>query len=267
MSTSTFELVHSIPLRVDEIKLLLAHATDVKERDEPFYDALCRAAAILLASHLEAFLKELSLNIISDLNDNLEQFSKMPEALKREFCYRIAFYDGVEKKEVDKRIKQLLRFFNSNSVKIDLSAFNYLQNPNKNPSVDTIQSSLDKLGVPNVLHSIDCGSFTCVFDGNMRSDYVLKRQLVAMASRVYDFPYRQMINAFSFNREKPTKGQKTLWHEFVETVMNRRHSIVHGDTLDNKSSAEELQRDAEKLLVMMYAISYSATCWFADKSL
>lgn len=266
MMTGTYELLYSIPGRIGEIQLLLARASEAKDKDSSFYDALCRASAVLLAAHLEAFLKELSNHIISDLNYHLQDFSSMPTVLKREFCLKIAFYEGVEKREIDRRVSQLMRFFDTNSVKIDLSAFPYLQNPNKNPSADVIQASLEKIGVPNVLHSISGDSFTSVFDGNARSDWLLKRNLRRLVSTVYKFPYRCASNEFVFDRSKPAKGQTTLWHEFVETVMTRRHSIVHGDTLENGSSDTELSHDAEKLLVLMYAMSFSVTSWYAKSS-
>ena len=264
MITATYELVYSIPERIGEIKLLVARASAAKDKDESFYDALGRASAVLLAAHLEAFLKEVSTNIIADLNYHLQDFSKMPEALKREFCYKIAFYAGVEQREIDKRIKQLMVFFNKNSVDIDLSAFKYVENTNKNPSVDLIQASLSKVGVPNILHSIGGNDFTSVFDGNSRTDWVMRRKLKRSVSSLHSFPFRSLGSVFSFERAKPGKGQTTLWHEYVEAVMTRRHSIVHGDTIENTSSATELGRDAEKLLVLMYGLAFSVSTWFAE---
>ena len=265
MITGTYELVYSIPKRIGEIQLLVARASKAKDKDEAFYDALCRASAVLLAAHLEAFLKEISANIIADLNYNLQDFSRMPEALKREFCLKIAYYEGVEKKEVDKRVNQLLRFFDKNSVDIDLSAFKYVENPNKNPSVDLIQTSLNKVGVPHVLHSIGGSDFTSVFDGNSRTDWVVRRKMRRSVASLYSFPFRSLADVFTFDRGKPAKGQTTLWHEYIETVMTRRHSIVHGDTIENNSSDTELARDAEKLLVLMYGLAFSVSTWFAER--
>ncbi|MBY8338150.1 hypothetical protein KYN89_13955 [Alteriqipengyuania sp. NZ-12B] len=265
MITGTFELVYSIPKRIGEVQLLVNRASDSKDSDPEFYDALCRASAVLLAAHLEAFLKELSSNVIADLNYHIRDFAQMPEILKREFCRKIAFYKGVESSEIEKRIRQLMDFFERNNVAIDLSAFSYNENPNKNPSPDLIQSTLNKIGVPNVLHSIKGEDFTSVFDGNYRTDWAMRRKMRKATSAVYSFPYRSLAGDFSFERRRPASGEKTLWHEFIETVMTRRHSIVHGDTIENSSSATELGRDAEKLLVLMYGLSFSVATWFAER--
>lgn len=108
-----------------ELDLLIATAKNCAERDEQLYNTLCRACCVLIASHLEGFLKDLTKGLLSDLNYNREGFRNMPAPMKRAFCKKIAFYEGVEEKEINKRINQLVAFFDNNSVNIDMDAITY----------------------------------------------------------------------------------------------------------------------------------------------
>jgi hypothetical protein len=96
MSTAVFEVARSIPLRTNELRQLTTLATQLETTNESSYNALCRACSVLLAAHLEGFIKELGKNLVSDFNFNVESFSMMPSAMQRNFCERIAFYQGVD---------------------------------------------------------------------------------------------------------------------------------------------------------------------------
>jgi hypothetical protein len=78
MSTASFELAQSIPARVDELSVLIRQAKAVQDTQESLYNAVCRACCVLMASHLEGFLKDLSTSITRDLNYNLGGFGQMP---------------------------------------------------------------------------------------------------------------------------------------------------------------------------------------------
>lgn len=107
----TFEIATSIPQRIKELNILTTHAEFCQVDNEELYNSLCRASSVLIASHLEGFLKELTNGLIQDLNFNLGSFSKMPTAIQRTFCKKIAFYEGIPDKEIEGRVSQLLDFF------------------------------------------------------------------------------------------------------------------------------------------------------------
>ena len=265
MSTATYELARSIPARVGELRVLVDHAAKCESEDESLYNAICRAAAVLMASHLEGFLKELVRSIVLDLNFHIEEFSYMPAAMQRTFCMKIAFYEGVSSAEVEKRVAQLISFFSSNNVKVDMSAFPYKENSNRNPSPSFIDTTLGAIGVPSVLAALKGGRFEAVFDGDHRTDYLLRRDLRRFQAKLYQFPYKALPTPYTFNKSKD-KTEGSLWWEFINGIMNRRHSVAHGDTLENETSWAELRTDALKIEVLMFAIIYRS-CSFLGESL
>lgn len=260
MSTATFDLALSIPNRIEELERLVKHAKAIENIDEPLYNSVCRALSVLLASHLEGFLKELSRAITLDLNFHLSGFSDMPEPMQRAFCNKIAFYENVPNGEIEKRIQQLISFFGKNPVPIAMDAFTYRENANKNPSSAVIDAAMAELGIPNALFSLNRSHFEVVFDNDERTEYLLRRDLRRFRSYLYHFPFRPLPKQYDFNRSKPPKKSESesLWGSYIQDVLKRRHRVAHGDTLANETTWEELQSDTIKLEVLMHAIMLSA---------
>jgi len=260
-----FEVACSIPHRMQELNRITSLAHNLVDKDEDSYNTLCRACCVLLASHLEGFLKDLSKSLASDLYFNLQTFAKMPEAMKRSFCEKIAFYEGVPKEDVNQRVKQLIAFFSTHSVAIDFQAFSYKENNNKNPGPDVLETSFEKMGVPAVLHSIAGGRLENIFKNDANLSYILRRDIRRFRSTLYSFPYKPLPNTYAFNfkaaKTAKGKGGNSLWHAFIEEVMRRRHSIVHGDTMANDTDVIELDHDIEKMDVLMHSVLYSAAAY------
>jgi len=258
MSTALFELAMATPNRVAELRRLIDHAKDLQDADEALYNSICRAISVLLASHLEGFLKDLTRSLVADLNYYSSGFSALPAALKRAFCEKMAFYEGIDRKQIDDRIRQLIAFFDTNSVPVDLKAITYKEAANKNATSAFIDAAMAKFGIPNITSAISSGSFEVVFDNDPRTDYRLLRDIVRFKSHLYDFPYRELPQRYNFTFRGQGAPVQTLWHAFIEEVMTRRHSVAHGDTLENETTWEDLSRDALKLEVLMHAIMYAA---------
>ncbi len=263
MSTAVFDVARSIPARIQELNRLTKLASELEEKDENSYNTLCRACCVLLAAHLEGFIKELGQNLILDLNFNVQSFSKMPAAMQRTFCEKIAFYQGVEQVDIEQRIKQLITFFSSQNVTIDLDAFTYKENRNRNPGPDVIESAFAKLGVPSMIQSISDGVFDSIFKNDTRLSFILRRDIRRFQSLLYNFPYKLLPESYKFNYKiKPKQGGGAgLWQTFIEEMMRRRHTIAHGDTVGNETNPIELNGDIEKLEVLMYAMLYSSTTY------
>ena len=263
MSTAIFEVALSIPERIAELERLIRLADMEIERDEPAYNTLCRACCVLLASHLEGFLKDLTKSLIYDLNFNLKIFKNMPEAMKRTFCEKIAFYEGLPTDEINQRAKQLTTFFSQNSVPIDLHAFSYKENKNKNPSPDFVDGILSKVGVPSVLSSISGGMLENVFKDEIRISYVIRKDIKRFRSYLHKFPYKQLPEKYTFNYPAKKEGKKpaTLWNTFIDEILSRRHNIVHGDTMSNETNTKALLKDVEKMDVLMHGIMYSSVSY------
>jgi hypothetical protein len=93
MTTSAFDVVQSIDLRIAELNLLVSAARSNMNNPD-LYDAICRSTGVLIASHLEGFVKDFSRSVIADLNFFGKTFSNMPKPLKRAFCHKIVFYEA-----------------------------------------------------------------------------------------------------------------------------------------------------------------------------
>lgn len=272
MSTAAFEIAMSISTRLGELKRLITHAIYSRDKlnDENIYNSICRACCILLASNLEGFLKELSRSLVLDLNYYLKDFSKMPSIMQRAFCEKILYFEGVPEIEHKQRTNQLIEFFTKNSVQIDLHAISYKQNPNKNPSPNFIDSAFEKLGIYSMLSTLAGSRLEDVFKNNKTLNYRLLRDMSRYKSHLYTFPYKQTPAEYSFKQiEKSAKKNmpdNTIWHNYIDEILTRRHSIAHGDTLNNDTTAEQLESDILKLEVLMYGLMYSATSQVSEKA-
>lgn len=260
MSTAMFDVAMSLRLRNAELQRLIGLAEDQFEVNEDAYNTLCRASCVLLASHLEGFLKDLSKSLIADLNFHMKSFAELPAAVKNTFCQRIAFYEGVKNDEINQRTKQLMAFFEKNSVAVDMQAFAYKENVNKNPGGDVIDSMLAKIGIPNVLWSLTGGRLESIFKNDPSTNYIVRRDIRRFRSTLHSFPYRKLPQryGFKYKEEKGAKADKTIWHTFIADVMGRRHTIAHGDTMNNEVTTAQLRLDAERLDVLMHGLMYSA---------
>lgn len=251
----------SLPSRIAELEKLKDSAKKYLNNDEDFYNVLCRSCCVLMASHLEGAIKDLTASILADINYYVRNFSNFPASIQRTFCEKIAFYEGVPKPEVDARIKQLIAFFNINSVKVDLSAFSYKENLNKNPSSSFIDGIFSKMGVNDIMISISVPEIEAIFKNDIRSSYLINRDMRRYVSSLYNFPYMSLPSKYVFKRvfDPNLKKSQSLWGTFVEDLLNRRHTIVHGDTTGNPTTWEELEYDIRKLEVLIYSLIYSST--------
>jgi hypothetical protein len=263
MSTAIFEVSLSIPERISELERLVHLANVEIDRDEKAYNTPCRACCILLASHLEGFLKDLTKSLIYDLNFHLKSFANMPEAMKRTFCEKIAFYEGVPPDDINHRTKQLVKFFSDHTVPIDLQAFHYKENKNKNPSPDFVDGILAKLGVPSVLSSISDGPLDNIFKGENSLSYMIRRDMRKFRSYLHKFPYRTLPIKYTFiySGKKGGKKDESLWNTYIDEILLRRHNIVHGDTMSNETNTVALIKDVEKMDVLMHGIMYSSIAY------
>lgn len=263
MSTAIFEVALSIPVRISELERLIRLADVEIDRNEPAYNTLCRACCVLLASHLEGFLKDLTKSIIYDLNFHLKSFANMPEAIKWSFCEKIAFYEGIPQDDVNQRAKQLSAFFSQNSVPIDLQAIQYKENKNKNPCPDFVDSILAKIGVPSVLASISGGALENIFKDEISLSYIIRKDIKKFRSYLHKFPYRKLPIKYTFVYPAKKSGKKasSLWSTYIDEILSRRHNIVHGDTMSNETNTKALLKDVEKMDVLMHGIMYSSVTY------
>jgi|GEM_PF-1287127 hypothetical protein len=293
IKTALYEASASIPDRIAELEVLMDHASTVQlwlengsfDNDYPFIkttvlsqphsaikgqlllDSLCRSCCVLLVSHLEGFIKDVNKAIIADLNDNVGEFSSMPESLKRSFCEKIAFYDGVPDDEKNERTKQLLAYFESNTVPINFSAFRYKESSNKNPTSNFIDNSFVKYGIHGLLNTLSKGLLYQVFENDIHKDYKAVRHSRRDRNFLIKFPYKIYPDyyKFQYKNKKEATSTKSLWYDYIDHILNQRHKIVHGDTTENNSSILNLRKDIAKLNILMHGIIFSVANYLGKK--
>jgi len=261
VTTAIYNLAMSIPSRIGELNRLVAQASECEKSDEVLYNALCRAISVLLTSHLEGFLKDLTDAIIADLNEKLVKFEKMPRALQRAFCKQIVSYEGVSGKDIDTRVEQLIQFFTKYSVPIEHGAFSYREAENKNSSVAVIESAFAKLGIPDIISSIANSRFEVVFDNDSQTNVRLLRDLKRMRVFLVRFPHRKLPKHYTPKMRQKIDKKATLWHLFIEEILVRRHNVAHGNTLENETTWRDLKMDILKLEVLVQGVLYSAVSY------
>jgi hypothetical protein len=259
MTTAAFEASSSIVVRMQELRILLNEAKKYERKNTPLYDALCRSSSVLLASHLEGFVKDITKSVRNDLNYNLKEFKRMPVALKREFVKKMSSYEGVSQNDLDSRARQIMAFFDDNHVPIDFEAFARKEIDGKNPSVKNIEQPFSKFGVNNVLSALDSSYFLQVFEGSPAKTHILLREMKRCRSTLHSWPYR-IIDEKRFLGKKPAgakkASQQSLWVTFIEEIVTRRHKIAHGESLLNLASSQELEVEVDKVEILMSGLLY-----------
>lgn len=262
MTTSVYALAESIDERLKELTSIVAYAQSAIDKDENLYDILCRSGCVLEVSALEGFLKDLDVAIQSDLNLNVSSFSKMPKSMQRDFTKKIVHFEEVPDHELQKRANQLIKFFEINSVKIDMSAFTYKENVNKNPSSNIVDSTFYKYGINSILNCLSGSKFEAVFDNDSATNVVLMRDIKRMRATLFKFPYKEIPSKFSLKDWAPVKGQlapnTSLWHTFIENILGRRHSVVHADTMANPTAWQVFKEDTNKLEILFHGLLLAA---------
>lgn len=110
MITFLYDLAESTERRWQEVDVLITKAQAEKNLDTRYYDALCRAIAVLIVAHLESYVREIAKSIIDDINA-YSSFNASPLSMKRTFCK--PYIDGsmFQGKLLDDRVKLLITTF------------------------------------------------------------------------------------------------------------------------------------------------------------
>lgn len=262
MSTFLYRLAESLPVKLSEMRAIVSRAQSASETEEELYDILCRAGAVLIATSLEGIIKDINVAIQSDLNEHVASFAAMPVGMQRTFASRILFFEGVSPGDLEKRVNQLVRFFKTNSVNIDMEMFTYKDRDHKNPTANIVDRAFNRYGINSVLHCLSGSKFEAVFSGDKSENIRLRRDIKRMRSTLYKFPYATLPPRYETADWIPVKGQlvpNSIWNEYLGNILRRRHGVVHADSMVNPTSWEVLRSDTEKLEILFSGIIYSVS--------
>jgi hypothetical protein len=249
MSSYVYLRLESLQKRFDEIDLILNHASKNKDLED-LYSTLCRSAQILLVAHFEGAIKDFTKDVLSDFNRSEYKFKDSPEAIKTTFLQY--FMKPNENNYYDKTIKnRLIETFNSLPVKYEVEPFLY--NKNKNPSPHIVENILKRFGVSNFFSRIENSDLDVVFQDS-KSDMieVRKRLKKHLENTVKSYPYKIDLDLFNISSTK-TEPRDTLWHTFLDTILNNRHEIAHGNTLKRLDLHVDIEKSKLKIEILIYA--------------
>lgn len=249
MSTNLEDAFSSIDLRWTEINKLIAKAEEIQETDVDLYDTLCRSTTVLLSAHFEGILKDIVQGLINDINANYD-FQDIPETLKRNFVMQ---FINCEQKNADTRINKLRESFDGTNIKLNCEPF---IKDNKNPKASIIKSITKKFGVEDFFGFIADSELDILFENNKTESIEFYDRLHKdVMKNISAFPYYPNYESYKIaKRTKAKKSSSTLYEEFLEDFLMKRHSIVHGSDLTNQTNVSNLRDIKLKLQVLVLGV-------------
>lgn len=252
MSGNTFvsNRLDIIESRFEEINQLLDLACANSSNSE-IYKTLCRSAHILLVSHFEGIYKDITKDVIADLNRSTNFNS-----LKKQIFYTHAQH-FISAKE-DEKIKQSLKLrlweafkdYDSNLILEPI-----LRVENKNPTPKILEEILKKFGEKDFFKALINSRLEIVFENNQKASLRELRSIKNYLFKgVLDFPFTVDKNYF-YNFESLSLNRETtsLFEEFLNDFLNDRHKIVHGQTLNSPKNDTEIADCKIKMEILIYA--------------
>lgn len=241
--------------RIAEIDSLLAIARNVRTNPVK-YDSICRAIQVLLVGHFEGSIKDMIRNLLDDLSYSLP-FRKIPFVTKQSF---VTYYMKSEKggKYDETYRNRLIELFESKNVELKAEPF-FFEN-NKNPSPFIIETLAKRFGITNIFSRFKDSDLDIVFENNYSKTRKLRNKMKNnLELKVQEFPYEIVLSEFNI-RDISLPGRTTsLWNDFLDDTLKKRHSIAHGSNLLNESSDIELKIVKTKLEVLLYGL-YMVFC-------
>jgi hypothetical protein len=261
MTTFAYALVDSVDARWSEINLLIIEA-ESRSNNIDFYNALCRSISVLMIAQFEGFIKDTARAVIDDIN-KFSSFKEAPSALKQRFCR--SFLEKENEKgseELQGRITKLIGMFDGLETQFTLEPFlvKDVQDHDKNPSPSVIDRITANFGVRDFFKSINGSDLDSIFSDTSSEIEKLKIKLrdhVILGIEHYPYklkPINFNIGLNTLETNVSSKKVRTLWQDFLDNMMARRHGIAHGSISENPNSIEEIRNSLMKLEILQLAI-------------
>ncbi|QLE09952.1 hypothetical protein HYD28_13880 [Pseudoalteromonas shioyasakiensis] len=248
MDTFVRDYISELDQRWGEVDILIEQAEKCIEENLLLYNALCRSISILMVSHMEGFMKDITRNVIQDINNNLD-FHQIPHSIKRTFCIG---YLGSENSSAH-RIENMIADF-SEYKDVKLKPEHFLVKDNKNPKPQLIKDILAGFGISDIFQNLHSSFFDNTFESSQKASRNLNRLKNIINIVTSKFPYDGSINRFNLNKEK--YRNRTLWQEFLDNLNQNRHKIVHGNMFDNIDSINEIKLRLDKVKILQLLVVY-----------
>lgn len=238
-----------IEKRFKEVELLLSLAITYQDDNET-YQSLCRSAHVLMVSHIEGLYKDISKDIIDDLNSNTN-FDQIKKPIFNSHCS--FFIHTIESDKSTLKIQEKLwNAFKDYPTSLKIEPFLFIDN--KNPAPQIIETILEKFGVKNFFWSLKDSDLDVVFEDEKKKTQKLHDRLIKYIKKgTMNFPYT--VDSSFYNPKTKTGEKKvtTLWEDFLNNFLKERHNIIHGNRLDNPNNHDSLLLSKMKIEILLFA--------------
>jgi len=244
--TFVFDKLDDLDRRLNEIDILLTQAA-INQNNIDIYNVLCRSATVLLVAHFEGSLKDFGQAFLDDYNSkDIFRNAKIP--IKRTFCEY--FMEPSDKGTYNESLKdKLITYFDQVNINLNVDPFvpDY-----GNPSPHHIETIAKKFGINNFFAQLGGSTLNIVFEQNMSNILVLKNDLRSeINTNINQFPYQINFNRFNIYDNARFKGT-TLWHDFIDNLLKKRHDVAHGTVISNTINHTDLELSKLKIEILMY---------------
>jgi len=259
------QYINKLSDRHDEISLLIKYAEDLFDKTDDnskkLYSSICRSISILLVSHLEGFIKDFVKELILDINQFVA-FKDINKNVKRHYVSSFII-NNENKKLYEEKIKNLIAKFESIDEKLELADGKYitvsyepfLYKDNKNPKADILTYICKNFGIDNIFGYLKDSTLEIVFENDrIGANNLIDEIYQNLKDNTLNYPFNINYDAYQLEKSVTTKAEKTNWEFFLEDLLNTRHNIVHGATLENIKSHTELKDLEQKTILIQYGI-------------
>lgn len=249
IETAVYDFLETAEDRWQEIELLILKAEENKNNTD-FYDALCRATIILMAAQLEGYVKDLIKAIISDLNDNVE-FEVLPKDMKKTYIKYFVDNDNNHK------INSLQDVFKEFRVKLQAAPF-LLDHKNTAPGI--IEKYVKNFGIEDFFSYLHNSALDILFENEVEDSNKLIEEFKSyLVKKIKNFPYKTELDKYKLVKDSIRVNKRNredfLWVNFLDNLMQARHSVAHGSLFNNNLTIETLKDYKRKSKILQYSIA------------
>jgi hypothetical protein len=247
------EALKEVTLLLQETKNAFDHADNSKTSSEKAIylfkaNTFSRSGIVLLCGHFEGFLKELLQEFLSKINDAKIKPELLPYSLLEEVLKIM-----IKRCDSGENHRQKLRELMSGQscIEINEKIQEEFSSTGGNPTVDTIEKMLNRIGIKNVVEQLSVRDFGETSHAqNSQIDDTLKSQIREIISIQsfdnFNVIERDIIDILENKWRPRSKRREVGYVRTIQQLLVKRNEIAHGNS-DLKLTKEEFHEFIEEI--------------------